>query len=235
MNRSILISLGLLLSAAAFAQQFEKANLPCISELCVGDGFAELSKIQWDRAKPIFSGPDNKPVYVDTTRVQDRDLKFLQETYHGAIGPVAKYLQAEAFDQKALPLLQGVTADCGIHQLLGTYSSQGGNPTTVKISLRPLENDTATQHWVVVSISRLYPDAVTQAQRVDIEKQLQSRYRRFDLANGIPRGVGGSFSIHPSGFSAPFGFSLLFMNNPNELERRRQHPQCGGSKKVSVD
>ena len=235
MNRVVFISFVLLLPTATFAQQFEKANFPCTAELCVGDSLPELSKIQWDRAKLTFAGPDNRPVYVDTTRVQDRDLKLLQESYHGAIAPVAKYLQAEAFDQNALPLLQNVTVDCGTHQLAGTYTSQGGNPTAVKISLMPLETDTATQHWVVVSISRSYPEPVTQAQRRDIEKQLQPRYRRFDLANGIPRGVGGTFSINPSGFSAPFGFSLLLMSKPNELERRRQHPQCGGSKKVSVD
>jgi hypothetical protein len=235
MNRSVFVSLGLLLPTTTFAQQFEKANLPCIAELCVGDSLSELSKIKWDRAKLIFSGPDNKPVYVDTTRVQDRDLKLLQETYHGAAAPVAKYLQAAAFDQNALPLLQNVTADCGTHQLAGTYTSQGGNPTAVKIYLMPLENDTVTQHWVVVSIFRSYPDAATQAQRVAIEKELKSRYRRFDLDNGIPWGTDGSFSINPGGFSTPFGFSLLLTSKPNELERRRQHPQCGGSKKVSVD
>ena len=235
MNRFVFISLGLLLPCATFAQQFEKANYPCIAEICVGDSLPELSKIQWDRAKLTFSGPDNKPVYVDSTRVQDRDLKLLQETYRGAVAPAARYLQAEAFDQNALRLLQAMTADCGTHQLVGSYTSQGGNPTAVKISLVPLENDTATQRWVVVSISRSYPAAATQAQRADIEKQLQPRYRRFDLANGIPRGVNGSFSINPSGFSAPFGFSLLLMSKPSELDRRRQHPQCGGSKKVSVD
>jgi len=195
----------------------------------------ELSKIQWDRAKLTFSSPDNRPVYVDSTRVQDRDLKLLQETYRGAVAPAARYLQAEAFDQNALRLLQAVTADCGTHQLAGTYTSQGGNPTTVKISLMPSENDAAAQHWVVVSISRSYPDAATQAQRVNIEKQLQPRYHRFDLANGIPRGVGGSFSINPSEISAPFGFSLILMSKPNELDRRRQHPQSGGSNNVSVD
>src|ERR1700733_4773208 len=112
MNRSVLISLGLLLPTTTLAQQFEKANFPCIAELCVGDSLPELSKIKWDRAKLAFPGPDNKPVYADTTRVQDRDLRLLQETYHGAVAPVARYLQAEAFDQNALPLLQNVTADC---------------------------------------------------------------------------------------------------------------------------
>jgi hypothetical protein len=235
MNPSVFISLGLLLPTATFAQQFEKATFPCIAELCIGDGLPELSRIQWDRAKLAFSGPDNEPIYVDTTRVPDLELKLLQETYRGAVGLVVEYLQAEAFDQKALRLLQTVTADCGTHQLVGTYTSQGGNPTAVKVSLMPLENETASQHWVVVSISRSYPDALTQAQRADIQKQLQPRYRRFDLAYGIPRGVDGSFSINPSGASAAFGFSLVLMSKPNELERRLQHPQCGGSKKISVD
>jgi hypothetical protein len=235
MYRFVFVSLGLLLSSGTVAQQFERANYPCIAELCVGDSLPELSEIQWDRAKLTFPSADNKPVWVDSTRIQDRDLKLLQQTYHGAVTPVAQYLQAETFDQNALSLLQSVTVDCGTHQLAGTYTSQGGNPTTVKISLMPLQNDVTTQHWVVVSISRSYSDAATQAQRADIEKQLEPRYRRFDLANGIPQGVNGSFSINPSGFSAPFGFSLLLMTKPDDLDRRRQHPQCGGFKKMSVD
>jgi hypothetical protein len=235
MNRFAFVLLGLLLSNGTVAQQFEKASYPCIAEVCVGDSLPELSKIRWDRAKLTFPSADNKPVWVDITRVQDRDLKLLQESYRGAVAPAARYLQAEALDENAISLLQNVTADCSTHQLAGTYTSQGGNPTTVKISLMPSDNDTAMQHWVVVSISRSYPSATTQAQRADIEKQLQQRYRRFDLANGIPRGVGGSFSINRSGILAPFGFSLLLLSRPNELERRRQYPQCSDSRKVSVD
>ena len=32
------------------AQQVEKNGLPCVAELCLGDGLAELSKVHWDRA-----------------------------------------------------------------------------------------------------------------------------------------------------------------------------------------
>ena len=73
MNR--FLPLFLLLSAPmlGFAQSYEKKGLPCIAELCIGDGLEELSKIKWDRAKNAFSLM-GKPDYVGSRPLQASDV-----------------------------------------------------------------------------------------------------------------------------------------------------------------
>jgi hypothetical protein len=85
MNR--LLSLFLFLSAPmlGFAQSYEKNGLPCIAELCVGDGLEELSRIKWDRAKSALSLM-GKPDYVGS-RPRKRRLSCSSHTPKSACIP----------------------------------------------------------------------------------------------------------------------------------------------------
>ena len=235
MYRKWLHLLILLAPASGFAQGFEKNGLPCIPELCIGDGPSELGKIKWDRARSDFS-ITGKPDYVGSRPLPTSEVTLVKNAYRGNLSQAAPYLSYQAFDGTALALLTNVTAACATQELRGTFSSQNGNPTTVKISLLSDQKDVAVQRWVVTSISRDFPAARSDAQKADIRRQLDERYSRFNVSRGIQRGVGASYSMHDDPMlRGPYGFSLSLKIPIDELERHRQHPACGGQRKVSVD
>jgi hypothetical protein len=96
--------------------------------------------------------------------------------------------------------------------------------------------DLAIQRWTVTSISRNFPSAITNAQKIDIRKQLDERYGRFSASHGVQRGIDAIYGIHDDPLlKSPFGFSLSLKIPINELERERKHPACGGRQKVSID
>ena len=235
MNR--FLPLFLLLSAPmlGFAQSYEKKGLPCIAELCIGDGLEELGKIKWDRAKSAFSLM-GKPDYVGSRPLQASDITTLKQIYRGDVSKATSYLSYEAFDTKAISLLANITAACGRKELQGAYTSESGNPTTVKIALLTDKNDVAIQRWTVTSISRSFPAAVSAAQQADIRKQLDERYGRFSFSRGRQPGVDATYDIRPADpvMGGKYGFFLLLNQRPNDYERYLQHPVCGGNQKISI-
>jgi hypothetical protein len=61
--KAVVISIGTFaLANTAYSQDVEKNGQPCVTEICIGDGLAELQKIEWDRVKNPFSDK-NKPLY----------------------------------------------------------------------------------------------------------------------------------------------------------------------------
>lgn len=235
MYRKWLQLLILLAPASTFAQAYEKNGLPCIPELCIGDGLPELGKIKWDRAHSDFS-ITGKPDYVGSRPVSNNEVTLVKNVYRGNLSPAAPYLSYQAFDGAALALLANVTAACATQDLKGTFTSQSGNPTIVKIALLPDQNNAAVQRWIVTSISRNFPSAASDAQKADIRRQLEERYSRFNVSRGRQRGVDASYSMHDNPMlRGPYGFSLSLNIPINQLDRQRQNPACGGQRKVSID
>jgi hypothetical protein len=232
------LPLFVLLSAPTlgFAQSYEKNGLPCITELCIGDGLQELSKIKWDRAKSAFSLP-GKPDYAGSRPLGAAEITSVKQVYRGDVSKVVPYLSYESFDAKAIPLLASITAACGRKELQGIFTTESGNPTTVKITLLTDKNDVAIQRWTVTSISRSFPAAVSAAQQADIRKQLDERYGRFSFSRGRQSGVNATYGIHEANpaLGGKYGFSLLLNPVPNVYERYLQHPACGGQRKISIN
>jgi hypothetical protein len=235
MSRKLFGLLVLLIPAIALAQGYEKNGLPCISELCIGDGLPELGKIKWDRAKSDFS-ITGKPDYVGSHPLPATAVTLVKNVYRGDLTKAAPYLSYQAFDGSGLALLANVSAACATQELRGTFTSQNGNPTSVKIALLSDKHDVSIQRWTVTSISRNYPAAVSDAQKADIRKQLNERYDRFNVSHGMQRGVEALYSIHDDPMlKAAYGLTLSFKIPVNELERERQNPACSGQRKISVD
>ena len=235
MSRKLLHLLALLIPTVGFTQAYEKNALPCIAELCIGDGLAELGKIKWDRAKSDFS-ITGKPDYVGSRPLPATEVTSINASYRGELARVAPYLSYRAFDEKSIGLLPAVTAACSQQELRGTFTSQNGNPTTVKIELLSDQKDVAVQRWTVISITRNFPAAVSDAQKSDIRKQLDERYGRFNVNHGMQRGIDAIYSIHDDPLlKGPYGFTLSLKVPFNEYERERRHPACGGQRKVSPD
>ena len=234
MNARAITLLALAGVSSAHAQTYEKNDAPCIAELCIGDGLPELGKINWDRAKdPMSFG--SATAYVGARPLDRFEMKRVVDVYRGDVQPAAPYLAYTAFDNKAFPLFAKVTAACGRRELTGTFKTESGLPTKVKIALLPGEKNSGLQRWTVVAIVRTYPTAVSTSQTRDLREQLEQRYARFNTYRGVPRGVEGYFSINRTASPTdPFGFGLS-INPSRELKDFTQHPACGGNKKVPLD
>lgn len=218
-------------TASCFAQEFEKNGLPCVAELCLGDGLAELSKVHWERAKNTFSDP-KKPLYTSTRKLSDGEIKLVKSVFRGDVGSVAPFLKDNLFDSGALAALSRITAACSRHELIGTYTTQSGNPTRVGISLIPNQTDTTKHQWTVISITRSFPTAVSNEQKAEVESQLAERYAAFDIRKTRNAKPGeGRFDWN----FGSFGFNLLLWRGIEEGNRMKLHPACSGTEKVRID
>ena len=79
------------------AQPYEKNGLPCISELCIGDGLPALGNIKWDRAKSDFS-ITGKPDYVGSHPSPASAITLIKNDFRGDLTKAAPYLSYRAFD-----------------------------------------------------------------------------------------------------------------------------------------
>lgn len=212
-----------------------KTVLPCVAEICIGDGLEKLAKIKWERSRNMFNVTD-KVLYTSTIKISGSGINLIKMTYRGDVEKVAPYLSAKEFDSLALPGLASIKAACEQDQLIGHYVTSSGNPTDVGISLQPDLNDSSIQRWTVIFINRKLPSVVTNAQIADAKKQLDERYADFDLAAHPKvrlKNGDGRYMISGSPNNTYFQLSLFHdMENTNRL---RMHPLCGGTQKVKLD
>jgi hypothetical protein len=82
------------------AQSYEKNNMPCVAELCVGDGLADRFHVKWEPAKDPIGTP------VRSRSLAPYELARTSETFRGNVKLVAPYLSAGTFDNNTLPLLK---------------------------------------------------------------------------------------------------------------------------------
>jgi hypothetical protein len=231
MKNSLFVVCLLCASAPSFAQTYEKNHLPCVVEICLGDGLPELQKVKWDRAQSPLPG-DRGPTYVGSSPIESASVANLKRTFRGRVDEAAPYLALTAFDQKGLRLLKDVTGACSYQAMEGRYTSQGGNLTQVRIALLPGEQDVRTQRWTVVAIERHYPAAVTPAQQRDVKKELLQRYGRFESSRRTS-GVQGQFKLFED-YASSFGFLLSMVTDVRDEDFKR-YPTCESSQKIQVD
>lgn len=222
------------IAAQCSAQVFEKNGLPCVSEICLGDSLAELSKIHWEVPKNVF-GESKKPVNKFVRKLSDNQLGLLKSVFRGDVVSAASFLDGNYFDSSALSALARLTAACARHELIGTYITKSGIPTSVGISLIPTQSDTTKHQWTVVSIGRTFPTAVTTEQKVDVTSRHNERYAAFDVRNtGHAKTGDGLFNWNLS-FYGPLGFRLWMFRDLDEGNRMKLHSACGGTERVRID
>ncbi|MES2320493.1 MAG: hypothetical protein V4631_23695 [Pseudomonadota bacterium] len=226
--KAIVLALPLLaLQPACLAQTMEKNNLPCVPELCVGDGMAELAKLQWVPAQTSFK-INNKFQNTAERKLSEDDLKVLKALYPNA-ADAAPYLYEKQFDAQALAMLGRVTAACDANELFGNFGSAGA-PTRVGISLMPSAADASRHVWTVTSIVREFPDAATIEQKASLTTLLKRRYSKFGAGSTeLPPAKPGEGRYFLGGM-ANFGFGLSMVRAPDEGNRMVKHPMCGGDK-----
>ena len=226
--KAIVIALSLFAAhSAAAAQALEKNGLPCVAEICLGDGIKELAKIQWATAhNPIKL--NNKAQATSAHILSDDDLRTLRATFPGVV-EAAPYLHERQFDSAALPNLTRIAAACQPNELIGTFGASGSTPTRVGISLMPVAGDPAKHAWTVTTIEREYPGIVTNEARAQINKELNRMYRKFGAFNSnVGTGRAGEGRFVPSGMTR-FGFGLSMLRAQDESAVLANHPSCGGA------
>ena len=212
------------LGAAHAEDRTEKNGMPCVAEICIGDGIAELKQIPWEREKNLSN-----------RKLTDSSLAFLRQTFQGDLSGAAPYLEARKFDGEALDSISRVSAACRKEALIGNYVSQGGNPTVVYIELTPNQGPVTTLKWTVTMISRKIPSAVTDQQKAEIQAGLAARYKAFDIRQRHKNIEAGDSNFEMQNTFSNFGFTLALYNGMAHYDRLKQHPLCGGGKKLTAD
>lgn len=232
--KAIVLALPLLaLAPACLAQApvLEKNGLPCLPEICLGDGMPELSKILWAPAQTSFK-INNKLQNTAERKLSDDDLKVLKALFPNA-SEAAPFLYEKQFDAIALPLLSRVTAACDVNELFGSFGSTAA-PTKVGISLMPSPSNPSTQAWIVTSIVREFPDATTLEQKSSLTLLLKRRYAKFGAGSReLPPAIPGEGRFFLGGMSN-FGFGLSMVRTPNEANNMKRHPMCAAAEKAAM-
>jgi hypothetical protein len=215
--------------AGSMGQNLEKNELPCVAEICIGDGLAELAKVQWAPAQASYK-VNNKALLTAEHKLSDDDMRMLKATYPNP-GAAAPFLNDKLFDASALPALALVTAACQTNELTGSYGGDGSTPTRVGISLMPSLANPATQSWTVTTIVRDFPSAVSNEERAEMTRQLTRRYAKFGASARTVPFKAGDGRFFPSG-AARFGFGLSLFRGTDEGSRMMAHPACAGMVKA---
>ncbi len=228
----IAVAISLLaVNTSGMASQFmEKNNLPCLVEICIGDGIAELAKVQWTPAQVAYK-VNNKTMLMGDYKLNDDEVRHLKAIFPNA-GEAAPYLHGRTFDAGALPALSRVPAACQPNELIGTFGMNTETPTRVGISLTPSLTDPTKHTWKVTTIAREYPSVTDNGQRAEITKQLSIRYGKFGAGNKEVADKPGEGRFLPGG-TARFGFGLSMYRGEEEASRMKLHPACAAVEKTA--
>jgi hypothetical protein len=223
--KAIALALPLLaMQPASFAQSMEKNGLPCVQEVCLGDGLAELAKVDWAPAQTTFK-INNKVQLTGARKLSDDDLRLLKANFPVA-NDAAPYLHEKQFDSAGLKSLSQVTAACDANELFGMYGTGTEAPTKVGISLTPSPTSPGTQVWTVTSIVRDFPSAVSNDEKASITALLKRRYGKFGAGSlELPTAKPGEGRFFLGG-SSHFGFGLSMVRPLDETTRLKSHPMC---------
>lgn len=219
-----LAAVAALSAATATAQPVEKNGLPCVAEVCVGDGLDVLAGIDWQPALSPRGSPA-RPLHVRDRVLETADRSFLTRVFRGVPDDAARWLADRRFDQQGLRTLAGVKAACAEHWVDGSFVSAGGNPTTVTIKRLP--DAAGGQRWTVVKIHREVAGAVSTEQRREAEAALKERYAAFDMSRR-PRPEASHRAWFQMSTATKWGFMLTLATDPALSEKLRSQPACGG-------
>ena len=159
------------------SKAFSETGLPCVPEVCLGDGMRRLSAVRWNKAKggSLF---DPTVSYATDLNVSEAQVKAIGRVFKGNTSAAVPYLIARTFDGDALAPLSAVTVGCAADKLYGQYTTTDGDPTTVGIALLPKGSE--FQEWVVVEITREIPAALSLEEMNAVRQELRSRYARWE-------------------------------------------------------
>lgn len=224
MTRAVRPFTALVITMTMCAQQTSAASsesMPCVEGICLGGGVESLGSVKWDELPS-----------ATTRHITGRQRQKLDTLYKGRFDEIAPSLLHGKFDHRVLRTLGRIAAACRGNSLTGQFTSAGGNPTRVTLSLLP--DASGQQSWQVIAINRTFPEATNRRQQQEIHQQLDTRYGRYDMHRRSPNA--GEASYLYTWVGMPAMVLNLTLPPPAVMEKRfALNPLCGGPRKLSID
>jgi hypothetical protein len=195
--------------------------MPCVEGVCLGDGPERLGNLAWDEIPPATA-----------RSMTGRQQQKLDTLYKGRFDDIAPSLIQGKFDRRVLRSLDRIKAACRGNSLTGQFTSAGGHPTRVTLSLLPQAS--GQQSWQVIAINRTFPEATNRRQQEEIHQQLDAHYGRYDMHRRSPQPGEASYLYTWVGMPA----MVLNLNLPPPaiMETRfAQNSLCDAPRKMSID
>jgi hypothetical protein len=165
----ILLSLGIandLFVEALADSPYEKAKMPCVEEVCVGDDIQALKSINW------------LPVDKELVSNQNRGWKVIGDAK--SLQSLLPYLSGGVIDKKGIKFLPQIRGFCtrpnGNPIFLGHYTGKDGKPVEIRFGILP-SLDRKSQKIVVSEIKkRISNTGISSSQVGSLYAEAQKRY-----------------------------------------------------------
>ncbi len=218
------ILLFALASSMAFSESLLAADMPCVKEICIGDG---LDKLRGIKFQPV------NPSRVE--RVSKRKQADRAEMYGGFQGtqPPAFLMLAE-FDENSLDEIAKIKVACHpYNQLEGAYVSESGHKTNIQIALWP--NKTGEMKWLVKGISRAYKGLESRGESDQLIQDLREKYAKWDMGKvGQPKSGSAGMLLVP--LKEPI-LTLILAPTAEmiQADMYKKNPLCKPTKRTNLD
>lgn len=215
---------GLLFVGITSAQPLLAAEMPCVKEVCIGDGLDKL------RGVPF------KAVNLERAqRLSERRRIEHAEMFGGFQAETAPaYILLGEFDVNALGDMAKIKTACHpLNGLEGTYVSESGYRTNVQVALWP--DKSGNMKWLVKSISRAYKDVKSGNESNQLIQDLQQKYAKWDMGKvGQPKPGQAGMMLVP--VHEPI-LTLILAPTAEVIspDNYKKNPLCKSSKKVNLD
>lgn len=215
---------ALLFGGIVLAQPLFAADMPCMKEVCIGDGLDKLRGIKFQPVNP------ERAERVSERRRIERTEMF--GDFQGAAAPA--YVVLGEFDENLLDDIAKIKTACHpLNGLEGTYVSESGYRTTVTIGLWP--DKSGNMKWLVKGIGRGYKGVKPGSESNQLIQDLQKKYAKWDKDKvGLPKDGQAGMMLVPvhepilTLFLAPTSVAI-------QADNYKKNPLCKPAKKINLD
>lgn len=157
-------------------QTLQAAEMPCVKELCIGDGLDKLHGINF------------QPVNIERVNKLSARKKADRSHMYGHQGKdPSTYILLGKFDKNALSDMANIKTACTPNNgLEGVYESESGHKTTVQVAMWP--DQSGNMRWLVKSISRAYKGIESRSESDELIQSLNEKYAKWHIGKvGQPK------------------------------------------------
>lgn len=175
--------------STAYADDYVKNGMPCLSGVCVGDDIVNLKSINWkpavsDMGRPLAS---ITPDILGKNRMTEVSKFFPPQIDKAELESIAPYISLGRLDSNGIELLTKIKVFCEPPEGLdASFVSESGNHT--RVSFRIFQNLNGIPSIRVRGISRHFSNNLSKHELAEIEDELAKRYAKvknesYDLPN----------------------------------------------------
>lgn len=211
-------------SSLTTMQPLFAAEMPCVKEVCIGDGLDKLRSIKF---QPVNTSRVEK---LSKRKRADRVEKYggFKDTQ-----PPDFLILAE-FDENALDDIAKIKAACSpLNELNGIYISESGHKTNIHLALWP--DKSGNMEWLVKGIGRAYKGLQSRGEADQLIQDLREKYAKWDTGKvGQPKPWEAGMMLVP--VREPV--MTLFLAPSLEViyaDAYKKNPLCKPTRRINVD